>query len=293
MSQKLFLNFLENIDTDTVTSNTNNKSNKLNQILDSATSDINISGNINYSVTSDINMTGGMDFSATSQSNNSNKLKKLLDSATSDINMTGGMDFSTTSQSNYKINNNISNNNMIGGNVDVDKLLSMLTTDSSSEINSVKNETSTETLENQLKQILNTNKNSYQQGGECLTCGHNIKSNDIRKFFTELKSKGVKVDVKLNNQSMTDYFDETLQTTTDINSQDGGANNKFSAAQSVRKDISKEFNIPNGKNVVKIAFAVVKAVVDKTPELANDVEALSKAVKKHFEENKSHFKRML
>ena len=290
MSQKLFLNFLESIDTDTVTSNTNNNSNKLNQILDSDTSDINISRNINYSVTSDINMTGGMDFSATSQSNNSNKLKKLLDSATSEINMTGGMDFSTTSQSNYKINNSISDNNMIGGN-DVDKLLSMLTTDSSSEINSTRKETSTETLENQLKQILN--KNSYQQGGECLTCGHNIKSNDIRNFFTELKSKGVKVDVKLNNQSMTDYFDETLQTTTDINSQDGGANNKFSAAQSVRQDIAKEFNISNDKNVVKIAFAVVKAVVDKTPALANDVDALSKAVKKHFEENKAHFKRML
>ena len=61
---------------------------------------------------------------------------------------------------------------------------------------------------------------------------------------------------------MTEYFNNALQTTTDINSQDGGANNKFSAAQSVRKDIAKEFNIPNGKDVVKIAFAVVKAVVE-------------------------------
>ena len=39
---------------------------------------------------------------------------------------------------------------------------------------------------------------------------------------------------------MTEYFNNALQTTTDINSQDGGANNKFSAAQSVRKDIAKE-----------------------------------------------------
>ena len=247
MSQdKIFLNFLESIDTETVTSN-----------------------NIIDSITSEFNLTGGMSavLSTTSQNNiSSNKLNKLLNS-TSDINMKGG-------------------------NADVNKLLSMLTTESSSELQTItNNETSTETLENQLKQILN--KNNEQSGGECASCGHHIKNTDIRRFFTDLKSKGVKVDVKLNNQSMTEYFDDILQTTTDINTQDGGANNKFTAAQSVRKDIAKEFNISNGKEVVKIAFAVVKAVVEKTPALANDADALSKAVKKHFEENKAHFKRML
>ena len=249
-----FLNFFESIDTDTVTSNHGNNK------LDSATSEFNI--------------TGGMSISLSTTSQNSSiKLNKILESST--------------------INMSSDNNKLKGGSMDVDKLLSMLTTDSSSELQSINNtnETSTETLENQLKQILN--KNTTQQGGACVSCGSHIKNNDIKQFFTELKSQGVKVDVKLNNQSMTEYFNNALQTTTDINSQDGGANNKFSAAQSVRKDIAKEFNIPNGKDVVKIAFAVVKAVVDKTPELANDVDALSKAVKKHFEENKSHFKRML
>ena len=257
MSQdNTLLNFFESIDTDNVTSNIGN-----NQLLDSATSEFNITGGMS------------MNLSTTSQ-NSSIKLNKILDSST--INMEGG------------------NNKLKGGNMDVDKLLSMLTSDSSSDLQSFNtntNETSTESLENQLKQILN--KNTTQQGGACVSCGSHIKNNDIKQFFTELKSQGVKVDVKLNNQSMTEYFNNALQTNTDINSQDGGANNKFSAAQSVRKDIAKEFNIPNGKDVVKIAFAVVKAVVEKTPALANDVDALSKAVKKHFEENKDHFKRML
>ena len=269
MSQdKIFLNFIESIDTETVTSNNINNINN-NNIIDS--------------ITSEFNLTGGMINTLSTTSENSimsNKLNKLLN---------------TTSE----------NNIMKGGNNEVDKLLSMLTTESSSELQTItNNETSTESLENQLKQILN--KNNEQSGGACVSCGHHIKNNDIRKFFTDLKSKGVKVDVKLNNQSMTEYFDEILQTTTDINTQnggdyiysndniqDGGANNKFSAAQAVRKDIAKEFNIPNGKDVVKIAFAVVKAVVEKTPSLANDADALSKAVRKHFEENKAHFKRML
>jgi hypothetical protein len=290
MSQdKIFLNFLESIDTETVTSNINNNTNNT------------YTDNIIDSITSELNLTGGMSavLSTTSQNTiSSNKLNKLLNS-TSNI-----------------------NKNMSGGNnVDVDKLLSMLTTESSSELQTITNkETSTETLENQLKQILTKNneqfdsasKNNEQYGGACTSCGHHIKNNDIRRFFTNLKSKGVKVDVKLNNQSMTEYFDDILQTTTDINTQDGGddihnlqdsgddintqdggANNKFTAAQAVRKDIAKEFNISNGKEVVKIAFAVVKAVVEKTPSLANDADALSKAVKKHFEENKAHFKRML
>jgi hypothetical protein len=263
---KIILNFLESIDTETVTSNNNN--------------------NVIDSITSEFNLTGGMINTLSTTSENSimsNKLNKLLN---------------TTSE----------NNIMKGGNNEVDKLLSMLTTESSSELQTItNNETSTESLENQLKQILN--KNNEQLGGACVSCGHHIKNNDIRRFFTDLKSKGVKVDVKLNNQSMTEYFDDILQTTTDINTQnggddiysnddihnlqDGGANNKFTAAQAVRKDIAKEFNIPNGKDVVKIAFAVVKAVVEKSPALVNDVDALSKAVRKHFEENKAHFKRML
>ena len=273
MSQdKIFLNFLESIDTETVTSNinTNNTNNTY-------------TDNIIDSITSELNLTGGMSAALSTTSQNtisSNKLNKLLNS-TSNI-----------------------NKNMSGGNnVDVDKLLSMLTTESSSELQTItNNETSTETLENQLKQILN--KDNEQSGGACASCGHHIKNTDIRRFFTDLKSKGVKVDVKLNNQTMTEYFDDILQTTTDINTQnggnnsnsniqDGGANNKFAAAQAVRKDIAKEFNISNSKEAVKIAFAVVKAVVEKTPSLANDASALSKAVKKHFEENKAHFKRML
>lgn len=187
-------------------------------------------------------------------------------------------------------------NQMIGGNNasndDISKLLSMLTTETSTNVNEALSETSTNSLEQQLRDILQ--KNGGSKSG-CSHCGGSsgISSSDIRGFFSNLKNQGVDVNIRLNNQSMSEYFAGAQETTTDINSQDGGANNKFAAATAIRKDIAKEFNIPNGKDVVKVAFAVIKDVLKDKETLINDVPALTKAAKKHFEENTAHYKRMI
>jgi hypothetical protein len=125
-------------------------------------------------------------------------------SATSNNNMTGGApgcgSYSATS------NNNI---NLIGGSYsatsanndsakDVDKLLAMLTSES-------EDHTSTQNLENQLHNILK------QEGGNS-----KIGVNEIRRFFTDLKSQGVNVNVKLNDQTMSEFFNEAQNTTTEL-----------------------------------------------------------------------------
>jgi hypothetical protein len=100
---------------------------------------------------------------------------------------------------------------------DVNKLISMLTSESSSAANAL-SQTSTESLEEQLRSILNQDggaKNKYkskkQKGGN-----DEVKVDDVKKFFTNLKSQGVNVDVKLNNQTMSDFFGLAQNTTTDM-----------------------------------------------------------------------------
>jgi hypothetical protein len=99
---------------------------------------------------------------------------------------------------------------------DVNKLISMLTTDSSSNANTL-SQTSTESLEEQLRNILNQDggakkKSKKQKGGN----EGEVKIDDVKKFFMSLKSQGVNVDVKLNNQTMSEFFGLAQNTTTDM-----------------------------------------------------------------------------
>lgn len=98
---------------------------------------------------------------------------------------------------------------------DVNKLISMITSESSS-ANMMLSQTSTDNLENQLRQILGQdggarNNKSKQRGGE-----DNINVEDVKKFFMKLKSDGVNVNVKLNDKSMSEFFDSNQNTTTEI-----------------------------------------------------------------------------
>jgi hypothetical protein len=97
---------------------------------------------------------------------------------------------------------------------DVNKLISMLTSDSSSAKLNAASETTTASLENQLRQILEKEgggkkKSRKQKGG--FDDIENVKS-----FFTTLKSQGVNVDVKLNNKTMSEFFGGADNTTTEI-----------------------------------------------------------------------------
>lgn len=100
---------------------------------------------------------------------------------------------------------------------DVNKLISMLTSESTSSANAL-SQTSTESLEEQLRSILNQDggakkkRSKKQKGGN----GEDVNVEDIKKFFTSLKSQGVNVDVKLNNQTMSEFFGLAQNTTTDM-----------------------------------------------------------------------------
>jgi hypothetical protein len=115
---------------------------------------------------------------------------------------------------------------------DVNKLISMLTSESSTNFNGM-SETSTVTLENQLRDILKQDggknkQKSNQRGGNS---GHknDISVNDVKMFFNNFKVNNKNVNVKINDQNMSEFFNtnnvnnQLDNTTTDINSIIGGS----------------------------------------------------------------------
>ena len=76
----------------------------------------------------------------------------------------------------------------------------------------------TQFLENKLLNLISDKK--PLSGGDkkhFSSSNKNINVGDVKKFFVDLKSKGVNVDVKLNDKTFSEYFDMRA-TTTDINS---------------------------------------------------------------------------
>jgi hypothetical protein len=157
----------------------------------------------------------GGNFSATS-ANSSN----AQDNATSSAFVQQGGNFSATSANSSNAQDNATSSAFVqqGGNFsatsanssnaqDINKLMSMLTSDTILSDNAL-SQTSTESLEVQLRTILNQDggsknkKISKQNGGN--GNGNDININDIKSFFMNLKAGGV--DVKLDNQTMSEFF---------------------------------------------------------------------------------------
>ena len=89
----------------------------------------------------------------------------------------------------------------------------------------------TQELENKLLKLISSDDDKDKIDNNKKTY-NNFEVGDVKRFFLDLKSKGVNVDIKLNDKTFSEYFD-IRGTTTDINSV------KFS-------DTSTE-NILNGK----------------------------------------------
>jgi hypothetical protein len=97
---------------------------------------------------------------------------------------------------------------------DVSKLISMLTSESSTANFNGISETSTASLENQLRNILSQEggkKHRKQSGGNGA-----MSAEEVKRFFMGLKEQGVNVDVKLNNKSMSEFFNMASNTTTEL-----------------------------------------------------------------------------
>jgi len=183
-------------------------------------------------------------FNSTTESNVSlPKWIKVIDVASNQSN-------SATSPASVQNGGNFSATSNISSSKDVNKLISMLTSDTSSIKQKTVSETTTASLENQLRNILEKEgggkkkKSKKQKGGSDEI--ENIEN--IKSFFTTLKSQGVNVDIKLNNKTMSDFFGGADNTTTDIQFQ----NNLIGSATS--SFIPQSYNGSETSNVVPQSY---------------------------------------
>ena len=204
--------------------------------------------------------------------------------------------------------NGSSKNNQANYVNDINKLLSMLTSET-------EHNTTTQQLENQLSNILKKDKSNSQNGGTI-----NPSVGQIKGFFNNLKSQGIDVNVKLNDQTMSEFFNNAENTTTELHnnifinekqqtggqksskkkskkgskkeSMDGGkgSNPGFTSFFELRTHIATNLNIPNGKDAIKIASAVRKDVQKIHPN--DDAVTLCKKAIKHFDSNKEKYKKL-
>ena len=270
--------------------------------------------------TSTASVHGGGNFSATSQTNPAQHDGNF--SATSQTNPgQHGGNFSATS-----LNSSTTK--------DVNKLISMLTSDSSSNINAL-SQTSTQSLEEQLRNILNQDggaknksKSKKQTGGD--NCDCKVTVDNVKQFFTTLKNnEGNDVEVKIDNKSMSEFFNNTnlalaQNTTTDMpnsevfsdtsssNIQQGGAEKKeskksskkgskkskngvvnpgFKAFLDLKKYVAEKLKIKNGPQAAKVAGAVQKDMKEKYPD--KDAVNIAKEGMIYFDSNMDHYKQLL
>jgi hypothetical protein len=194
--------------------------------------------------------------------------------------LTGGGELSATSSfmpNNLKggdsLNEKEKNNN------DINKLISMLTSSESM------SNTETDLLESKIKKTLTGGKIS-----------NNVNVADVKNFFLDLKQKGVNVNVQLDNQTMSEFFNN--ETTTNIsdmflNKQDGGKgpNAGFKAFLDLKKHVSTKLNIPNGPGAGSIAGVIQKEMKEKHKDM-NSVD-IAKEGMKHLDKNMEKYKAMV
>jgi hypothetical protein len=201
-------------------------------------------------------------------------------------------------------------------NKDINKLISMLTTESSAnKINNL-SETTTESLEAQLREILKQDGGSKKYK-KTQTAGSNVSNigvEDIRGFFTNLKSQGVDFNVQLNDKSLSDFFGLVQNTTTDMSDfnlekmkggskkkskkeqkqtikkeeLDGGTNAGFQAFADFKKYVATKLKISNGVPAVKIAASVNKKMKEMHSDLG-PTELIKKNME-YFDKNISKIK---
>ena len=228
--------------------------NKINSLIESATeSAINLpkwitivdEANNTELSSSYKNMKGGYSETSSVMNMNNNTLSATSYEQTSEFVPSGKTNFSATS-SEFMNAQRGGAYSATSSEQDVNKLISMLTSESSTENFNAASETSTVSLENQLRDILKQEgggkKKLHKQQG-----GANLNAEEVKKFFMNLKSEGVNVDVKLNNKTMSDFFGMAEATSTDIgtaqefsSTSEFGVNEMEGGAKKSKKKSSKK-----------------------------------------------------
>ena len=208
-----------------------------------------------------------------------------------------------------------------GSNKDINELISMLTSESNNKDLNAVSETTTETLEAQLRDILKQDGGTKKhKKNKIQSAGSNIQVEDIKNFFTNLKSQGVNVNVKLNDKTLSDFFELAQNTTTDVSELNvnmmGGAKNKkiskknskkssklieggtnagFQAFLDFKKYVANKFKISAGPLATKIAGSVNTEMKKKHSDLSA-VEIFKKNIEyfdKNIDKIKSEFKDLI
>lgn len=169
----------------------------------------------------------------------------------------------------------------------VDKLVSMLTSESDG-----LSQTNTEDLENQLKNVLSKKSVEPSQNG-----GASLNAKQVRDFFSTLSRQGVDVDVRLNSQSLSNYFgltegEEDMYGGKSKRGMEGGNNPGFKAFLALKKYISEKLSISNGPKAAKVAGAVQREAKEKNPSITDGVKISEKA-QELFDGNMDKYKKML
>ena len=183
-------------------------------------------------------------------------------------------------------------------NSDVDSLVDMLTTDTVE---------GTGQLENKLKNLLNN-----KVGG-----GGNDDLTNVKNFFHKLKRDGVDVQLKLNDQTLSEFFNNkvgggtrTLKSVEhkahvknedslveDLKHSDNGAlvggrdlPPALVAFQKIRSMVAKELDLKGIKVSAKVASALKKEVAKENPKA--DAMEIAELSVKYFKDNKSKFEKL-
>jgi hypothetical protein len=185
-----------------------------------------------------------------------------------------------------------------GTNDDVDSLVGMLTSDS---------DTHTEQLETKLKGLLNN-----KVGG----AAPNNDLSNVKHFFQKLKNDGVKVDLKLDDLTLSEFFSNNRvaknisgggsltrkakeESSDEPESEDDENNNLVGgrdlppalvAFQKLRSFVAKELELKGIKVSAKVASALKKEVAAKNPK-ADPMEIAELAIK-YFKDNKDKYEKM-
>jgi hypothetical protein len=181
-----------------------------------------------------------------------------------------------------------------GANEDVDSLVGMLTSES---------DTQTEQLETKLKGLLNNK------------VGGSSKVDDlsnVKHFFQKLKNDGVKVDLKLDDLTLSEFFSNSrvsknlaggaskvAKVESEVDADENVDNNMTGgrdlppalvAFQKIRSFVAKELDLKGIKVSAKIASALKKEVAAKNPN-ADPMEIAELSIT-YFKENKDKYEKM-
>jgi hypothetical protein len=181
-----------------------------------------------------------------------------------------------------------------GANEDVDSLVGMLTSES---------DTQTEQLETKLKGLLNNK------------VGGSSKVDDlsnVKHFFQKLKNDGVKVDLKLDDLTLSEFFSNSrvsknlaggaskvVKVESEVDADENVDNNMTGgrdlppalvAFQKIRSFVAKELDLKGIKVSAKVASALKKEVAAKNPN-ADPMEIAELSIK-YFKENKDKYEKM-